>query len=149
MEAAQLPSLGHFSPEDFEAFYEPSDDTWLLCDSLLSDFDDLSRRHPALAIEIGPGSGAVCNFIARTFVERALAPPAFLACDINPAACSATLQTAAANGISVIDAVNCDLLGALRPRLDERVDLLVFNPPYVPTPSEEVGSRCVPPLLPC
>lgn len=38
-----------------------------------------------------------------------------------------------------IDIVQDDLLGALMPRLQGAVDILVCNPPYVPTPDEEVG----------
>ena len=67
--------------------------------------------------------------------------PAIIACDINPMACTATLRTAAENGIATIDAVNCDLLGALHGRIEGSIDVLVFNPPYVPTPSDEVGTK--------
>ncbi len=38
-----------------------------------------------------------------------------------------------------IDVIQCDLLGPLLPRLHGAVDVLLFNPPYVPTPDEEVA----------
>ena len=139
MALAVMPSMANFSSADFDAVYEPSDDTWLLCDALLADFDDLAARRPSLALEVGPGSGAVCNFLALTFRRRGLVCPAILACDINPEACDATLRTSAANDVASIDAITCDLLGAMRGRIDGNIDVLLWNPPYVPTPSEEVG----------
>ena len=39
----------------------------------------------------------------------------------------------------VVEAVQCDLASALLPRLQHSVTWLLFNPPYVPTPDDEVG----------
>jgi release factor glutamine methyltransferase len=63
-----------------------------------------------------------------------------LAVDINRDAAVATRRTATASGIS-IDVVQGDLASPLLPRLAGAVDVLIFNPPYVPTPPEEVGTQ--------
>ncbi|MEE6480427.1 hypothetical protein FKM82_012567 [Ascaphus truei] len=60
--------------------------------------------------------------------------------DINPSAASCTLETARTNKVH-IDPIITDLVKGLLPRLQGQVDLLVFNPPYVVTPPEEVGSH--------
>lgn len=39
------------------------------------------------------------------------------------------------------EAVCCDLAGCMLDRLKGKIDVLLFNPPYVPTPPEEVGSK--------
>jgi release factor glutamine methyltransferase len=62
------------------------------------------------------------------------------ATDLNPDAVAATTSTAEAHGVSArVEVVRCDLMGPLKQRLRGTVDLLLFNPPYVLTPSEEVG----------
>ncbi|KAA8579476.1 hypothetical protein FQN60_006569 [Etheostoma spectabile] len=61
--------------------------------------------------------------------------------DVNPAAAQCTAKTASCNGVS-LQPVNASLAECLLPRLSGKVDVLLFNPPYVVTPSEEVvGSR--------
>ncbi|XP_070642159.1 methyltransferase N6AMT1 isoform X7 [Bos indicus] len=60
--------------------------------------------------------------------------------DVNPEAAACTLETARCNKVH-IQPIITDLVKGLLPRLKESVDLLVFNPPYVVTPPEEVGSR--------
>jgi release factor glutamine methyltransferase len=61
---------------------------------------------------------------------------------INPDAIRIAKATAESNGISTahFQAVQCDLASQLLEQLQGKVDVLIFNPPYVPTPDEEVGS---------
>ncbi|KAH0505124.1 HemK methyltransferase family member 2 [Microtus ochrogaster] len=57
--------------------------------------------------------------------------------DINPQAAACTLETAHCNRVH-LQPIITDLVQGLLPRLKGKVDLLVFNPPYVVTPPEEV-----------
>ncbi|XP_047573001.1 methyltransferase N6AMT1-like [Lutra lutra] len=66
-----------------------------------------------------------------------IGPQALYMCtEINPEAASCSLETAHCNKVH-IQPVITDLVKGLLPRLKEKVDLLVFNPPYVVTPPEE------------
>lgn len=40
-----------------------------------------------------------------------------------------------------VDVVLTSLVTAVHEGLHHKVDILLFNPPYVPTPSEEIGKR--------
>ena len=52
-----------------------------------------------------------------------------------------TRATADAHGVGdYVTVIQCDLLGPLRERLRGKVDLLLFNPPYVLTSAEEVAA---------
>lgn len=66
-----------------------------------------------------------------------------LGVDINPHACAVAARTAAQND-TTLEIVRSDLLSAL-PRLSGKVDILVFNPPYVPTEETEYVSSHHPP----
>jgi release factor glutamine methyltransferase len=50
---ATLPDLNHLFMKDFEAVYEPSDDTFLLCDAIEADKEIIAAQGPNIAIEIG------------------------------------------------------------------------------------------------
>ncbi len=128
--AVALPNLSHLSSADYEHVYEPSDDTFLLIDALSADAAELRRCHPALCVEIGSGSGCVITHLGCLLPDAAL-----IAGDVNRDANRATAATGAANGRRVAP-VQMDLLSAMRPGT---VDVLVFNPPYVPTSEEELA----------
>lgn len=127
-----LPDLSHLRSADYARVYEPSDDTYLLCDALSADAAEIRRRRPAVCVEVGSGSGCVIAHLG-SLLPRGSA--ALLATDVNPHAAAATVATGAANGQPVA-AARMDLLGALRPG---SVDVLVFNPPYVPTSADELA----------
>jgi release factor glutamine methyltransferase len=55
--------------------------------------------------------------------------------DINPAACAVASRTASQNN-KPLELVRSDLLTGLK-RVYGKVDILLFNPPYVPTDEEE------------
>ncbi|KAL1859830.1 hypothetical protein VTK73DRAFT_7431 [Phialemonium thermophilum] len=110
---------------------------------------------PPFVVEVGSGSGVVIAFLtahARTIFgpsassSSSLPPILSAAVDVNRFACAATTTTVhkavatAGSGLQkgefpgcglFLGAVQADLLGPLRPGI---VDVLVFNPPYVPTP---------------
>ncbi|TSK17820.1 HemK methyltransferase family member 2 [Bagarius yarrelli] len=60
--------------------------------------------------------------------------------DLNPAAAECTVETSRRNNLN-LQPVLTDLTECLLPRLKGMVDVLLFNPPYVVTPSEEVGGH--------
>ena len=133
---ACLPRLDHLSREDFQAVYEPSDDTYLLCDALLQDLPSILALAPTLCCEIGTGSGAVITYLQQLLKEHQWSA-AYLASDLNPEACSTAAKTAKINDFKV-DILHMNFIDGL---LDRRIDVLIFNPPYVPTPNEEVAGN--------
>ncbi|KAI9666294.1 MAG: S-adenosylmethionine-dependent methyltransferase [Bathelium mastoideum] len=144
------PSTDHVS---FDRVYEPAEDSFLLLDTLSSREETafLQKRFLAYAgngaaspfiVEIGTGSGVVLAFLtAHSESLFGRSDVLTLGSDINSFACRAaaeTVKTACRESASklnskhgvFLDALNADLGSALRP---DQVDILVFNPPYVPT----------------
>ncbi|XP_062236519.1 methyltransferase N6AMT1 [Platichthys flesus] len=130
------PVYSHAGRGPFRDVYEPAEDSFLLMDALEKDARRLQAISPAVCVEVGSGSGAVSAFLASV-----VGPSAVHICtDVNPAAAQCTEKTASCNSVS-LQPVITDLVECLLPRLSGKVDVLLFNPPYVVTPSEEVGSR--------
>ncbi|KAI0426652.1 methyltransferase domain-containing protein [Xylaria sp. FL1042] len=147
------PGYEYTSHVSYERVYEPAEDSFLFLDTLssASETSFLQSRFPSttaeqpLVVEIGPGSGVVIAFItahaATLFGTRRVLTGAV---DMNAHACAATAETVrraiSANpstaGMAFLGAVQGDLAAPLR---DRSVDVLVFNPPYVPT--AELPSR--------
>jgi len=122
--------------------YEPAQDTFLILDSLQKDADRFRARPPALCLEIGTGSGCVITFLGKLCQELARTEPSFplprlMATDINPHAVQIARATALENGLPALEAVCTDLVDGLLPEIAHKVDVLIFNPPYVPTEEAE------------
>lgn len=132
------PDYSHFSCKDYEKIYEPSEDTFLFLDALEKDIEYLNNLKPELVLEIGSGNGLVINFLAKHLKskEKIL----FFATDINKDACLATSRTAAKN-LNHINIINCDLVSPIMDKLEKKIDILLFNPPYVVTEEYELGSK--------
>lgn len=132
----ETPDLSHLPSEAYNSVYEPAEDSFLLLDALEKHLPELHTLNPCLCLEVGSGSGVISVALAKHLNKSCY----FIATDINPEAVKTTKATAKHNKVHV-EAVRCDLLGSLLTRLRSTVDILVFNPPYVVTPSSEVGSE--------
>ncbi|KXZ55339.1 hypothetical protein GPECTOR_3g470 [Gonium pectorale] len=94
--------------------YEPSDDTFLLVDAL--------QEHAASWGTNRPRCPAAVDATRRTLAAHAVGLG----------------QGVRVWEVTEVDVVACSLFGPLAERLQGAVDVLVFNPPYVPTPDEEL-----------
>ncbi|KAL2118988.1 hypothetical protein VTJ04DRAFT_5947 [Mycothermus thermophilus] len=149
------PSTSHVP---YSRVYEPAEDSFLLLDtfSLPSETSFLSTRFPAtsssspLLLEVGPGSGVVLAFLAAHASTLFGRPDILtLGVDVNWFACEAARETVrkAVDEVKeeeekakkeertrssgyLLATAQGDLASPLRPNV---VDILVFNPPYVPT----------------
>jgi release factor glutamine methyltransferase len=99
--------------------YEPAEDSYLMIEAALSEIGKSSRALRIL--EIGTGSGIVSSVLMRKEPGHD-----YVTTDISPHA----VLCAKSNGLQVIRA---DLFAGLRGRFD----LIIFNPPYLPTAPDE------------
>lgn len=95
--------------------YEPSEDSFLLAEAALSGIKNSER-----ILEVGCGSGII-SAVIKTNTKAEV-----VGIDINPYAATCSKE----NGIEVIRG---DLLTCIKGRFD----MIIFNPPYLPTGEEE------------
>ncbi|XP_068240627.1 methyltransferase N6AMT1 [Palaemon carinicauda] len=130
----KTPVFSHITSEDLEHIYEPSEDTFLLIDALEKDLELIHKVHPTLCLEVGSGSGVVITALGSILGGACQ----YVSTDINLRACQITEETGKINGVT-IKTVCTDLVEGVTEEVKGKVDVLLFNPPYVVTPSEEVG----------
>lgn len=118
--------------------YEPCDDSFALVDALLADKAQLEDLQPRVCLEVGCGSGYVITSLALILSYCNTFDVQFLATDVSESAVKTTCNTLAAHHVNA-EVVVADLVSGLENRVNGSTDILVFNPPYVPTPEEEVG----------
>lgn len=117
--------------------YEPCDDSFALVDALLADRSNLIEHKPKFCMEVGCGSGYVITSLALLLGHESHGIH-YLATDTNPHAVRVTRETMEAHGVHA-ELISTDIASGLEKRLAGLVDVMVVNPPYVPTPEDEVG----------
>ncbi|VDP94277.1 unnamed protein product [Echinostoma caproni] len=113
---------------EYADVYPPSEDSFLFLDALEDDTPFINRLPITVSLEMGSGSGILSSFFYAIYPRLRY----HLCIDLSSAACRATGEVIRSN-ISL----QCSLAGPVLPRLLSNVDLILFNPPYVPTTSEE------------
>jgi release factor glutamine methyltransferase len=143
---ASVPSLNHLKLADYNLVYEPSDDTFLMLDALHHEFNTENNNRQGTIkniLEIGSGTGVSIVSLGKMLKQSGNSDLTLYATDVNQEAVRITMQTALENGLDAtcIKAIKGDLAGPVLEILSHKVDVLIFNPPYVPTPESEVGSE--------
>ncbi|XP_038211036.1 methyltransferase N6AMT1 [Zerene cesonia] len=128
----ETPYQNHINKGDFEHVYEPAEDSFLLIDALEKELTFLKQMKPLYCLEIGSGSGVVI-----TALGMALHDSLYFSTDINFKACLMTKNTAIYNKV-LLECVNMCFATCF---LDKQFDVVIFNPPYVVTESEECNSN--------
>jgi len=107
--------------------YEPSEDTFLLLESI-----DIKKGERFF--EIGAGTGIISLDLAKKGFDG-------VCCDINPIAIELVKKNYLTNQSKLMASLDIrlgDMFNVLN--LDEKFDVIIFNPPYLPTkPEEYVG----------
>ncbi len=103
--------------------YIPSDDSYLLLNSL-------ERYHGKSALEIGTGSGIILRELCKTFST-------VVASDVD----FQSLVLCNQIGCRKVNLICCDAANALSQ--NERYDLIISNPPYLPIDKCEIQDRAI------
>ena len=110
----KIPQLAE--QRDIETVYQPAEDSKLLADAVVETVDPGQR-----VLDVGTGSGYVATRL------RNEADADTVGVDLNPEACEQAFEA----GVPV---VRGDMFDPFR---DDAFDIVVCNPPYLPTPPEQ------------
>ncbi|MCX9025554.1 MAG: class I SAM-dependent methyltransferase [Candidatus Methanoperedens sp.] len=102
-----------------DSVYEPSEDSFLLAEAALSEIKGSER-----ILEVGCGSGIISAVIKANTTAK------ITGIDINPHAAACTKE-------NDVDAIRGDLLSCVKGKFD----IIIFNPPYLPTIKEETAKK--------
>ena len=125
---------------------------------LLARMQQLKRLNEIRTVmEIGTGSGVPITYLSKWLLAEKPKHDdkgnrfSMIATDLNPLALEFARKTAEENGVMIseeteatiksIDFVECDLATPLLEDREGSIDVLLFNPPYVPTEDEEVSGN--------
>ncbi|KAK8918971.1 hypothetical protein KSP39_PZI022047 [Platanthera zijinensis] len=86
---------------------------------------------PRFCMEVGCGSGYVITSLA-TMLRHESSAVQYFATDINPHAVETTSATLEAHGLQA-EIICTDIASGIGKRLSGMMDVIVVNPPYVPT----------------
>lgn len=94
------------------------------------------QNRPLICVEVGCGSGAVLVAVAKSLGTGTYC----IGTDVNDQAGEVAKTCARLNHLTDIQFVLTDLTAGIEDRLRNQIDLLIFNPPYVPTETLYEGS---------
>ncbi|XP_022649333.1 hemK methyltransferase family member 2-like [Varroa jacobsoni] len=121
-----------------ETVYDPAEDSFLLIDALEKELSSIQALNPVICLEVGCGSGVVICALGKYLPSCVL-----LATDVNPIAARIARRTAdrhlseSKGKHRSLETVVADIDSCFFYRLSGQLDLLLCNPPYVPTTEEE------------
>jgi release factor glutamine methyltransferase len=139
--------MSHMNASYRATVYEPAEDSYLFVDAVEADLaaaadDAATPSSPLICLEVGCGSGYVSTHVHMVLQQRAAGSGdcVSVCTDINADAARCTVDTLTRHNVTRYEVVQCNLADAVKSRLAGRVDVLLFNPPYVPCDADEF--RC-------
>ncbi|VWU49100.1 methyltransferase, putative [Hepatocystis sp. ex Piliocolobus tephrosceles] len=117
--------------------YLPSSDTFTFVDALENEVDNISSD-VNIVLEMGTGSGYLTLFLYELLKRKNKNVEMFYCVDINKSACNCVKKVLRKNNILNAEIINNDLFNNIRKC--ELFDIILFNPPYVPTEQNEMDT---------
>ena len=124
---------------DFESVYAPSDDSYLLIDYFKSKidhiyFDGIKISEINNILDLGTGTGIIAIFFQLIKIENPHFNPKIYASDILEDAIKCAKLNEKRNNIdNKIQIFHSDLFNSFPENLKHSFNILVFNPPYLPS----------------
>ncbi|MEM2302492.1 MAG: methyltransferase [Sulfolobales archaeon] len=113
-------------PNPEEQIYRPSDDTYLLTETLLGSQEDLRRSR--IILDLGTGSGYIAQQLCLELMKKDTFHE-IVAIDISPCSIEYMRKHLSRECVDHVSLMQCDGATCLR---EESIDLVAINPPYLP-----------------
>lgn len=124
------PEIDWTDKAQWEKVYEPSSDTFFLCDGVKALAERI--KPGSVILEVGSGSGYATAYTSRYMKSLGKATLHFTT-DINMNCCLKTADLCSKNDVLVAPTRDYFLEHLRGP-----IDVVMFNPPYVETPQDEL-----------